>query len=146
MQISINGLSLKLSYRLREMPYQVVYQLSLLSLAEEMLAANIWLLISVFLFSMLSVGGLVYIRKRFISPLNTLVRQARNSEAITNEIVAQLPIGLAIYDFAANKRLVSNTIASQLLTLSDLNKTRDMAREHRAGSRPPLITWFMKSV
>ncbi|MEM7919945.1 hypothetical protein Q4Q89_19480, partial [Morganella morganii] len=59
-QISINGLSLKLSYRLREMPYQVVYQLSLLSLAEEMLAANIWLLISVFLFSMLSVGGLVY--------------------------------------------------------------------------------------
>ena len=36
-QIGINGLSLKLSYRLREIPYQVVYQLSLLSLAEEML-------------------------------------------------------------------------------------------------------------
>ena len=45
--------------------------------------------------------------------------------------MAQLPIGLAIYDFA-NKRLVSNTIASRLLTLSDLNKTRDMAREHGA--------------
>ncbi|HHQ6610825.1 phosphotransferase RcsD [Morganella morganii] len=129
-QISINGLSLKLSYRLREMPYQVVYQLSLLALAEEMLSANIWLLISAFLFTALSVGGLVYIRKRFISPLNTLVRQARNSEAITNEIVAQVPVGLAIYDFAANKRLVGNTIATQLLTLSDLNKTRDMAREH----------------
>lgn len=130
-QISINGLSLQLSYRLSDMPYQVIYQLSLLVLAEEMLSANIWLLISILLFSMLSVGGLIYIRKRFISPLNSLIRQARNSEAMTNEIVAQLPLGLAIYDFSTNKRLISNTIANQLLALSDLSKTRDMAREHQ---------------
>ncbi|NHB93635.1 phosphotransferase RcsD [Photorhabdus cinerea] len=128
--ISQNGFWLEFSQPLSGTKYKLLYRVSLKDLLIDLLYKNIWLLLADSIFIILSLGGLIYIRKKYITPNALMNHELQVKDALSNDIISNIPIGLLIYDFSTNQIIMSNKIADHLLPDIDLNKIKMMAKQH----------------
>jgi two-component system sensor histidine kinase RcsD len=127
---TLNGSWLTFSTPLPNAPLKVVYRLSVINLAIDMLRNNIWLLAVNLLLLILAMTGLYFIRHRYIRPSESMAVELGSSRALNQEIVANLPSGLLVYNFANNEVVISNKIADHLLPHLSLQKIAHMAEQH----------------
>ncbi|KOY60955.1 DNA mismatch repair protein MutT [Photorhabdus heterorhabditis] len=128
--ISQNGFWLEFSQPLSGTKYKLLYRVSLKDLLIDLLYKNIWLLLADSIFIILSLGGLIYIRKKYIAPNALMSHELQVKDALSNDIISNIPIGLLIYNFSTNQIIMSNKIADHLLPDIDLNKIKMMAKQH----------------
>ncbi|MBD2783537.1 phosphotransferase RcsD [Xenorhabdus sp. DI] len=129
-EVSLNDFWLEFSQPLDIMPYKLVYQISLKTLIVDLLFRNVWLLLSILLFFLFSLSGLFYIRRRYIAPNASMDHELKIKDALNNDIISNIPIGIVVYDFDSNQIVISNKIAEQLIPHLDLNKVMTMAQQH----------------
>ncbi|WP_193016135.1 phosphotransferase RcsD [Proteus sp. FME41] len=129
-EISTDGTSLIFSQPIAGIPYSLSYEYPLKSMIKEIAYKNIWLLISLFVFVSISVFGHIYIRNKYVFPYISMTRNLRIKEEMTNDIISNLPIGLLVYNFSSNHKIISNSHAEKLLPHIDLSKIRQMTVEH----------------
>ncbi|MDC9580604.1 phosphotransferase RcsD [Xenorhabdus sp. PR6a] len=129
-EVSLNGFWLEFSQPLNIMPYKLVYQVPLKTLIVDLLFRNVWLLLSILLFFLLSLSGLFYIRRRYIAPHAAMDHELKIKDVLNKDIISNIPIGIVVYDFDSNQIMLSNKIAEQLLPHLDLNKVMTMAQQH----------------
>ncbi|MBG3128850.1 phosphotransferase RcsD [Proteus mirabilis] len=129
-EISTDGSSLIFSQPIIGIPYSLSYEYPMKSIIKEIAYKNIWLLISLLVFISISVFGHIYIRNKYVFPYISMTRNLRIKEEMTNDIISNLPIGLLVYNFSSNHKIISNSHAEKLLPHIDLSKIRQMAVEH----------------
>lgn len=129
-EVSTDGSSLIFSQPIAGIPYSLSYEYPLKSIIKEIAYKNIWLLISLLVFISISVFGHIYIRNKYVFPYISMTRNLRIKEEMTNDIISNLPIGLLVYNFSSNHKIISNSHAEKLLPHIDLSKIRQMAVEH----------------
>ncbi|MEX9683834.1 phosphotransferase RcsD [Proteus vulgaris] len=129
-EISTDGSSLIFSQPIAGIPYSLSYEYPLKLMIKEIAYKNIWLLISLLAFISISVFGHIYIRNKYVFPYISMTRNLRIKEEMTNDIISNLPIGLLVYNFSSNHKIISNSHAEKLLPHIDLSKIRQMAIEH----------------
>lgn len=129
-EVSTDGTSLIFSQPIAGIPYSLSYEYPLKSIFNEIVYKNIWLLISLLIFISISVFGHIYIRNKYVFPYISMTRNLRIKEEMTNDIISNLPIGLLVYNFSSNHKIISNSHAEKLLPHIDLSKIRQMAIEH----------------
>ncbi|WP_100158504.1 phosphotransferase RcsD [Proteus columbae] len=129
-EISTDGSSLIFSQPITGIPYSLSYEYPMKSIIKEIAYKNIWLLISLLVFISISVFGHIYIRNKYVFPYISMTRNLRIKEEMTNDIISNLPIGLLVYNFSSNHKIISNSHAEKLLPHIDLSKIRQMAVEH----------------
>ncbi|MBQ0212852.1 phosphotransferase RcsD [Proteus vulgaris] len=129
-EISTDGSSLIFSQPIAGIPYSLSYEYPLKLIIKEIAYKNIWLLISLLAFISVSVFGHIYIRNKYVFPYISMTRNLRIKEEMTNDIISNLPIGLLVYNFSSNHKIISNSHAEKLLPHIDLSKIRQMAIEH----------------
>ncbi|NHB61273.1 phosphotransferase RcsD [Photorhabdus sp. RW14-46] len=128
--ISQNGFWLEFSQSLKGTQYKLLYRISLKDLLIDLLYRNIWLLLADSVFIILSLGGLIYIRRKYIAPNALMSHELQVKDALSHDIISNIPIGLLIYDFSVNQIIMCNNIADHLLPNVDLNKIKMMAKQH----------------
>ncbi|OAT46040.1 two-component sensor protein [Proteus hauseri ATCC 700826] len=129
-EVSTDGSSLIFSQPIAGIPYSLSYEYPLKAIITEITYKNIWLLISLFSFILISIFGHIYIRNKYVYPYISMTRNLRIKEEMTNDIISNLPIGLLVYNFSSNHKIISNSHAEKLLPHIDLSKIRQMAIEH----------------
>ncbi|QIG05633.1 phosphotransferase RcsD [Proteus sp. ZN5] len=129
-EVSTDGSSLIFSQPIAGIPYSLSYEYPLKSIIKEIAYKNIWLLISLMVFISISIFGHIYIRNKYVFPYISMTRNLRIKEEMTNDIISNLPIGLLVYNFSSNHKIISNSHAEKLLPHIDLSKIRQMAVEH----------------
>ena len=129
-EISTDGSSLIFSQPIIGIPYSLSYEYPMKSMIKEIVYKNIWLLISLMVFVSISVFGHIYIRNKYVYPYISMTRNLRIKEEMTHDIISNLPIGLLVYNFSSNHKIISNSHAEKLLPHIDLSKIRQMAVEH----------------
>ncbi|CDG20512.1 putative sensory histidine kinase (Phosphotransfer intermediate) associated with the RcsBC two-component regulatory system [Xenorhabdus poinarii G6] len=130
LEVSLNGFWLEFSQPLNIMPYTLIYQVPLKVLIVDLLFRNVWLLLSILLFFLFSLSGLVYIRRRYIAPNAAMSLELQIKEALNRDIISNISVGVIVYDFAANELVTSNKAAKKLMPYLELNKVRAMAQQH----------------
>lgn len=111
-------------------PLKLVYRVSAFNLATDLLRNNIWLLVVNLQLLVLAMMGIYFIRQQYIHPSENIAAKLENERALNQEIVANLPSGLLVYDFASNAIITSNKIAEHLLPHLNLQKIARMAEQH----------------
>ncbi|OAT35997.1 phosphotransferase RcsD [Proteus myxofaciens] len=129
-EVTTDGTSLIFSQPIEGIPYSLSYEYPLKSILAEIAYKNVWLLISLLAFISVSIFGHIYIRNRYVSPYIAMTRNLRIKEEMTNDIISNLPIGLLVYNFSSNQKIICNSHAEKLLPHIDLSKIRQMASEH----------------
>lgn len=129
-EVSTDGTSLIFSQPIAGIPYSLSYEYPLKAIISEIVYKNIWLIISLLAFVSISVFGHLYIRNKYVFPYIAMTRNMRIKEEMTNDIISNLPIGLLVYNFSSNHKIISNSHAEKLLPHIDLSKIRQMAAEH----------------
>ena len=128
--MSLQGWSIYLSAPLSNSPLNLSYRIPVLSLAVDLAHNNFWLiLINVILLGM-AMAGIYLIRHKYIRPSENLAHQLHTQQSLNQEIIANLSVGLLIYNFSSHSVVVSNKIADQLLPHLSLDKIANMAEEH----------------
>ncbi|EFE95632.1 phosphotransferase RcsD [Serratia odorifera] len=127
---SLSGSWLEFSAPLPNAPLNLLYRVSLFSLTIDMLRNNMWLLMINVMLLMLSLAGIYFIRHQYIHPSENLAEELASERALNQEIIASLPSGLLVYDFASNAVIASNKIAEHLLPHLSLQKIAHMAEQH----------------
>lgn len=122
---------LEIAASLPSTPLQLVYRVPLVSLALDMLHNLMWpLLINLLLF-LLSIAGVTLLRQQALRPNENQSAELDSLRMLNEEIVASLPVGLLVYDFATNRTLLSNKIADHLLPHLNLQKIINMSDQHQ---------------
>ncbi|OTA17313.1 multi-sensor hybrid histidine kinase [Xenorhabdus vietnamensis] len=129
-EVSLNGFWLEFSQPLNVMPYKLIYQVPLKTLIVDLLFRNVWLLLSILLFLLFSVSGLVYIRRRYIAPNASMNLELQIKDSLSRDIISNISIGVMVYDFESNQIITSNKAAEKLIPHIELNKVRAMAQQH----------------
>ncbi|AEF46571.1 multi-sensor signal transduction histidine kinase [Serratia sp. AS12] len=111
-------------------PLKVVYRVSALNLAIDLLRNNLWLVAINLLLLVLSMIGIYSIRRQYIRPGESMAVELEAERALNQEIIASLPSGLLVYSFASNTVIASNKIAQHLLPHLSLQKIAHMAEQH----------------
>ncbi|QTL41231.1 phosphotransferase RcsD [Xenorhabdus budapestensis] len=128
--VSLIGFWLEFSQPLKNMQYKLIYQVPVKTLIVDLLIRNIWLLFSMLLFLLFSFSGLLYIRRRYITPNASMDQELKIKDSLGNDIISNIPIGLLVYDFMSNRLISSNKIAEKLMPYLDLGKVKIMAEQH----------------
>lgn len=128
--ISMSGSWVEFSAPLPNAPLKVVYRVSAISLAIDLLRNNIWLIAINLLLLALSLVGIYFIRRQYIRPSENMAVELEAERALNQEIIASLPSGLLVYNFASNTVIASNKIAQHLLPHLSLQKIAHMAEQH----------------
>ena len=129
-EATLKGSWVEFSASLPNAPLQLIYRVSALSLAIDLLRNNVWLLIANVLLLVLSMVGLYFIRRQYIRPSESMAAELENERTLSQEIVASLPSGLLVYDFSNNTTITSNKIAEHLMPHLSLKKIAHMAEQH----------------
>ncbi|QHA88725.1 phosphotransferase RcsD [Serratia rhizosphaerae] len=129
-QVTLSGSWVEFSASLPNAPLNMVYRVSVLSLAIDLLRNNMWLLVTNLVLFMLSLIAIYFIRHQYVQPSETLADELDAERALNQEIIASLPSGLLVYDFADNTVIASNKIAEHLLPHLSLQKIAHMAQQH----------------
>ena len=122
---------IELSSALTGTPLQLIYHVQVTQLLTDTLRSLFWpLLVNVCLL-ILSVSGLFLLRQQ---PAHSGESQGTDQEPLrqlTEEIIAALPVGLLVYDFANNRTLLSNNTAEHLLPHLNLQNIINIAEPHQ---------------
>jgi two-component system sensor histidine kinase RcsD len=108
----------------------LIYRVSAFNLAIDLLRNNIWLLAVNLLLLTLSMVGIYFLRQQYIRPSENIAAELELQRSLNQEIVASLPCGLLVYDFADNSVITSNKIAEHLMPHLSLSKIAHMAEQH----------------
>lgn len=111
----MSGGWVEFSAALPNAPLKVVYRVSAINLAIDLLRNNIWLIAINLLLLALSMLSIYFIRRQYIRPSENMAVELEAERALNQEIVSSLPSGLLVYSFANNTVIASNKIAEHLL-------------------------------
>ncbi|VXC92180.1 phosphotransfer intermediate protein in two-component regulatory system with RcsBC [Enterobacterales bacterium 8AC] len=126
----LKGSWVEFSVALPNAPLKLVYRVPAINLVIDLLRNNLWLLVVNLLLMALSMMGIYFIRQQYIRPSENMAAELEKERALSREIVASLPSGLLVYDFASNSVITSNKIAEHLLPHLSLQKIAHMAEQH----------------
>ena len=130
-RISLVNPNIEIAASLPSTPLQLVYRVSLGSLVVDTLHNLLWpLLINLLLF-LLSISGMLLLRQQSLRPSENQSAELDSLRVLNEEIVASLPVGLLVYDFASNRTILSNKIAEHLLPHLNLQKIINMSDQHQ---------------
>ncbi|MGJ5869602.1 phosphotransferase RcsD [Serratia sp. OLHL2] len=129
-QAAMSGGWVEFSAALPNAPLKVVYRVSAINLAIDLLRNNIWLIAVNLLLLALSMLSIYFIRRQYIRPSENMAVELEAERALNQEIVSSLPSGLLVYSFANNAVIASNKIAEHLLPHLSLQKIAHMAEQH----------------
>ncbi len=130
-RISLVNPNIEIAASLPSTPLQLVYRVSLGSLVVDTLHNLLWpLLINLLLF-VLSISGMLLLRQQSLRPSENQSAELDSLRVLNEEIVASLPVGLLVYDFASNRTILSNKIAEHLLPHLNLQKIINMSDQHQ---------------
>ncbi|KQN55137.1 phosphotransferase RcsD [Erwinia sp. Leaf53] len=110
---------------------QLVYRIPVTGLALETVRNLIWPLLANLALLLMSVAGLLLLRQQSLRPSENQSAELDALRMLNEEIVATLPVGLLVYDFANNRTLLSNKIAEHLLPHLNLQKIINMSDQHQ---------------
>lgn len=127
---TMSGGWVEFSAALPNAPLKVVYRVSAINLAIDLLRNNIWLIAVNLLLLALSMLSIYFIRRQYIRPSENMAVELEAERALNREIVSSLPSGLLVYSFANNTVIASNKIAEHLLPHLSLQKIAHMAEQH----------------
>ncbi|MBU9821067.1 phosphotransferase RcsD [Rahnella sp. BCC 1045] len=128
--IALQGWSLVFNVPLNNSPLSLTYHVPLFSLVVDLSRNNFWLiLINLFLMG-LAMASIYFIRHQYIRPSENMAAQLQMQQALNQEIISGLPLGLLVYNFSNHSVILSNKIADQLLPHLSLNKIANMAEQH----------------
>ncbi|QLK61916.1 phosphotransferase RcsD [Enterobacteriaceae bacterium Kacie_13] len=131
--IAVQGWSLVFSVPLSNSPLSLTYHVPLFSLVVDLSRNNFWLiLINLFLIG-LAMTSIYFIRHQYIRPSENMAAQLHMQQALNQEIISGLPLGLLVYNFSNHSVILSNKIADQLLPHLSLNKIANMAEQHNGA-------------
>lgn len=130
-RVQLNGSLLEVAAPLVNAPVNIVYQLPLRQFAADMARNNIWLLLLNLALLALALTGFYLWRQPNRDARDDPSPRLRKQQALYQEIVKRIPIGILVYDFSANRVVVQNAIAEHLLPHLSLEKIAAMAREHQ---------------
>ncbi|MFS7306907.1 phosphotransferase RcsD [Rahnella inusitata] len=131
--IAVQGWSLVFSVPLSNSPLSLTYHVPLFSLVVDLSRNNFWLiLINLFLIG-LAMTSIYFIRHQYIRPSENMAAQLHMQQALNQEIISGLPLGLLVYNFSNHSVILSNKIADQLLPHLSLNKIANMAEQHNGS-------------
>lgn len=130
-RVQLNGSLLEVAAPLVNAPVNIVYQLPLRQFAADMARNNIWLLLLNVALLALTLTGFYLWRQPNRDARDDPSPRLRKQQALYQEIVKRIPIGILVYDFSANRVVVQNAIAEHLLPHLSLEKIAAMAREHQ---------------
>ncbi|CAI0876889.1 Sensor-like histidine kinase RcsD [Serratia marcescens] len=127
---TMSGGWVEFSAALPNAPLKVMYRVSAINLAIDLLRNNIWLIAVNLLLLALSMLSIYFIRRQYIRPSENMAVELEAERALNQEIVSSLPSGLLVYSFANNTVIASNKIAEHLLPHLSLQKIAHMAEQH----------------
>lgn len=130
-RVQLNGSLLEVAAPLVNAPVNIVYQLPLRQFTPDMVRNNIWLLLLNLALLALTLTGFYLWRQPNRDARDDPSPRLRKQQALYQEIVKRVPIGILVYDFSANRVVVQNAIAEHLLPHLSLEKIAAMAREHQ---------------
>nr|WP_314420727.1 phosphotransferase RcsD [uncultured Erwinia sp.] len=112
-------------------PLKLVYRVPVTQLALDTLHNLLWPLLANLSLLLLSLAGLFLLRQQSLRPSENQSAELESLRQLNEEIVATLPVGLLVYDFANNRTLLSNKIAEHLLPHLNLQKIINMSDQHQ---------------
>ncbi|WP_173636241.1 phosphotransferase RcsD [Paramixta manurensis] len=112
-------------------PLQLAYRIPLTSLALDTLRNLLWPMLADFALLLMSLAGLFLLRQQSLRPSENQSAELDSLRVLNEEIVASLPVGLLVYDFASNRTIISNKIAEHLLPHLNLQKIINMSDQHQ---------------
>ncbi|GAB1437900.1 phosphotransferase RcsD [Providencia sp.] len=124
------GTNLIFSHPIEGTGYQIYYHVSLKNIIFNVMSYNFWLIIGMLIMIFFALLIMVFIRKRLISPNTNMLQELQFNESLNDDIISHISYGILVYDFSANKKILSNNIASQLLPSMDLVHIKEMAIEN----------------
>ncbi|TQI81361.1 two-component system sensor histidine kinase RcsD [Serratia fonticola] len=128
--VAIKGSWIEFSLPLPNAPMKLIYRVPAFNLALDLLRNNIWLLVVNLLLLGLSMMGIYFIRQQYIRPSENMAAELEGERSLNEEIVANLPSGLLVYDFTSNNVIISNKIAEHLMPHLSLQNIAQMAEQH----------------
>lgn len=130
-QIAIVNPDLEIAATLPSTPLQLVYRVPLTSLMMDTLHNLLWPLLVNLLLFLLSFAGMTLLRQQSLRPSENQSAELDSLRVLNEEIVASLPVGLLVYDFASNRTILSNKIAEHLSPHLNLQKIINMSDQHQ---------------
>lgn len=128
--ITLRDWSIYLTAPLSNSPLNLTYRIPLIALTVDLVHNNFWLILVNLILLGMAMSGIYLIRHKFIRPSENLAHQLHTQQALNQEIISNLSVGLLIYNFSSHSVVVSNKIAEQLLPHLSLDKIANMAEEH----------------
>ncbi len=127
----IKGSMLEIGTRFADAPLNLVYRVPLPSLTVDLLRNNLWPIGINILLIALSLSGIYLIRQHFLRPRENMALALKTRQILSEEVIANLPLGLLVYDFSNNNLVASNKIADHLLPHLSLQKIANLAQTHQ---------------
>jgi len=129
--VSLVNPNLEIAATLPSTSLQLVYRIPLTVLAVDTLHNLLWPLLIYVALVLLSLAGITLLRQQSLRPNENQSAELDSLRMLNEEIVASLPVGLLVYDFATNRTLLSNKIAEHLLPHLNLQKIINMSDQHQ---------------
>lgn len=129
--VSLVNPNLEIAASLPSTSLQLVYRVPITSLIIDSLHNLLWPLLVNLLLFLLSIAGITLLRQQSLRPNENQSAELDSLRMLNEEIVASLPVGLLVYDFATNRTLLSNKIAEHLLPHLNLQKIINMSDQHQ---------------
>ncbi|WP_293648258.1 phosphotransferase RcsD [uncultured Pantoea sp.] len=130
-QIAMVNPDLEIAATLPSTPLQLVYRVPITSLMIDTLHNLLWPLLVNLLLFLLSFTGMTLLRQQSLRPSENQSAELDSLRVLNEEIVASLPVGLLVHDFASNRTILSNKIAEHLLPHLNLQKIINMSDQHQ---------------
>ncbi|MEA9389184.1 phosphotransferase RcsD [Acerihabitans sp. TG2] len=127
----VKGATLEITAPFTNAPLNMVYRVPLTSLTIDLLRNNLWLLTIDIVLIALSLLGIYLVRQHFLRPRENMEQALHSHRILSEEVVANLPLGLLVYDFSDNTLVASNKIAEHLLPHLSLQKIANLAESHQ---------------
>lgn len=127
----ITGSTLAITAQFANAPLNMVYRVPLGSLTVDLLRNNIWPLAIDLLLIALSLMGIYLVRQHFLRPRENMEQALKSHRILSEEVIANLPLGLLVYNFSENSLVASNKIGDHLLPHLSLQKIANLAESHQ---------------
>lgn len=127
----ITGSALTITAEFSNAPLNLVYRVPLASLALDLLRNNIWPIAIDLLLIALSLLGIYLVRQHFLRPRENMAQALKAHKILSEEVIANLPVGLLVYNFSDNSLVASNKIGDHLLPHLSLQKIANLAESHQ---------------
>ena len=125
--VETRGTSLVFSHQIEGSNYQIYYKVPLKDLVVGVIGYNLWLLVCMLVIIVLVLSTSIFIRKRIISPNSAMLHELNLKDNLNHDIINNISYGILVYDFASNKKLLSNSVVNPLLSSMDLNHIKELA-------------------